>query len=57
MLELPLSLHEVQAQSEERMWEVVAMQVLSSHLADANCKYIAFLGATRYTNTTGEKVV
>ena len=51
-----MSILKVQGQSEEKMWEVVAMQVLSSHLADGNCKYIAFLGATRYSNTTGEKV-
>ena len=56
VLQLPLSLLEVQGQSEERLWEVVAMQVLSSHLADANCKYLAFLGATRYHNRNKQQV-
>ncbi|KAA0203763.1 hypothetical protein HAZT_HAZT003514 [Hyalella azteca] len=57
VLQLPLPMHEVQRQREERLWEVVAMQVLSTpHLADPNCKYLAFLGATRYANPSGSQV-
>ena len=51
-----LQLQEVWQQSEERLWEAVALRLLSSHLADPRAKYVAFLGATRYCNTKGSQV-
>lgn len=50
VLQLPLTISEAQKLSEERLWEIVAMQILSSYLADKKCKYVAFFNGTRFLN-------
>nr|XP_027217231.1 putative zinc metalloproteinase YIL108W [Penaeus vannamei] len=50
VIQLPLTIKEAHKFTEERLWETAALQILSSHLADKNCKYVAFFGGTRYLN-------
>ncbi|XP_076054741.1 uncharacterized protein LOC143033322 isoform X2 [Oratosquilla oratoria] len=49
-IELPLTIRECHKLSEEKLWETVALQLLSSSMADSNAKYIAFFCGTRYLN-------
>ncbi|CAL4171803.1 unnamed protein product, partial [Meganyctiphanes norvegica] len=50
VLQLPLTICEAQKISEENLWEAVALQILSSYLADKKCKYVAFFNGTRFSN-------
>ncbi|KAG0723752.1 putative zinc metalloproteinase C607.06c [Chionoecetes opilio] len=50
VIQLPIMLQESHKLTEERLWETAAMHILSSHLADKNCKYVAFFGGTRFMN-------
>ncbi|XP_063880352.1 uncharacterized protein LOC135111195 [Scylla paramamosain] len=50
VVELPVTLLESHKFTEERLWETAALHILSSHLADKNCKYVAFFGGTRFMN-------
>lgn len=50
VIQLPLTIREAHKFTEERLWETAALHILSSHLADKNCKYVAFFGGTRFSN-------
>ncbi|XP_066978092.1 uncharacterized protein [Macrobrachium rosenbergii] len=50
VVQLPLTIKEAHKFTEERLWETAALQILSSHLADKNCKYVAFFCGTRFSN-------
>ncbi|KAK3874151.1 hypothetical protein Pcinc_020882 [Petrolisthes cinctipes] len=50
VIQLPVTIREAHKLTEERLWETSALHILSSHLADKNCKYIAFFGGTRFSN-------
>lgn len=50
VVQLPITIRECHKFTEERLWETAALHILSSHLADKNCKYVAFFGGTRFTN-------
>lgn len=50
VVQLPLTIRESHKFTEERLWETAALHILSSHLADKNCKYVAFFGGTRFIN-------
>ncbi|XP_053652519.2 uncharacterized protein [Cherax quadricarinatus] len=50
VIQLPLTIREAHKFTEERLWETSALHILSSHLSDKMCKYVAFFGGTRFSN-------
>ena len=50
VIQIPLTIRECYKFTEERLWEAIALHILSSPIADKNCKYLAFFCGTRFMN-------
>lgn len=48
VLSIDKSRDELYAMSQDELWQCVAKSLLTSYLADQNCKYLAFCSFTRY---------
>ena len=55
-IQIPLTIREACKFTEEKLWEAVALRILSSPISDKNCKYLAFFCGTRYSNPSQKLV-
>jgi len=46
-----LTVEETHALGQERLWELLAREIISSKIGDKKVKYLSFLSSTRYQNT------
>lgn len=56
VIQLPLTIQEAHKFPQEKLWENIAIQILSSPLASRSCKYLAFFCGTRFCNPQKKKV-
>ncbi|KAB7504743.1 putative zinc metalloproteinase [Armadillidium nasatum] len=56
IIQIPLTIEESHKFPEEKLWENIAIQILSSPLASRSCKYLAFFCGTRFMNPQKMKI-